>query len=101
MSILWIFNIILFFSVSFAESTYVLCRNQKMVRTIRIESNVDGVTCMTKYTKAGVDQVVAASRSQNSCKTVLENIKTNLEKAAWNCKDISSSRISTEGVSVQ
>lgn len=76
------------------EATYILCQNKQTVRTVRVEKN-EGGGCVTKYTKQGVDEVVATSWTEKRCKAVLGNIQTNLESANWKCKDISSSRVSS------
>ncbi len=87
------------FQFSVAETaTYVLCRSDKTVRTVRIEDHETDGVCRTKYTKLGVEQTVAVSKSKKSCNTVLDNIRSNLEKASWSCKDISSSKISQDKV---
>lgn len=78
------------------ETKYILCRNKKTVRTIRVEPGKQDGTWQTKYTKEGVDHVVGAARSKESCVSILENIRGNLEKAAWTCKDISASLISSD-----
>ena len=71
----------------------VMCRNQKVVRTIRIEqikSEADqSGQCVTTYTKAGVDKEVGRGSNYSSCERVMENIKNNLESANWKCKGIS------------
>lgn len=76
------------------DATYILCQNKQNVRTVRVEKNQGG-GCVTKYTKQGVDEVVASSWTEKRCKAVLGNIQTNLESANWKCKDISSSRVSS------
>ncbi|RME14172.1 MAG: hypothetical protein D6797_09420 [Bdellovibrio sp.] len=67
---------------------FVLCKNQKMVRTIRVERNEKG-QCYTLYTKSGVDRVIGQARHLNSCMSFLNNVKNNLEKAYWSCKTFS------------
>lgn len=74
------------------KSSYVMCRSQKTVRTIRV---IDGSeACTTLYTKMGVDKVVGGGKNKQSCYDVMKNIRTNLEGAAWKCKDISASNVS-------
>jgi len=73
-------------------SKFIMCRSQKIVRTIRIEKVSDG--CETVYTKAGVDRVVGSGRHQESCESVLNNIRRNLEDAHWNCREVDSAAIS-------
>lgn len=68
---------------------YVLCKNSKIVRSIRIFENDEGENkCVTLYTKAGVDRVVGKGRNFSSCRSVLNNIRGNLESATWTCRDI-------------
>lgn len=78
-----------------SEATYILCQNKTIVRTVRVEKAGTAGGCVTKYTKEGVDAVVASSWTEKRCKAVLGNIQTNLESANWKCKDISSSRVSS------
>ncbi len=84
----------------FADPTYILCRNKKSVRTVRVQESDEG-PCSTLYTKFGAEQTVASSRSTAACMMVLKNIRTNLEKAAWTCKDISRSKISSDDIASQ
>ena len=73
---------------------YVMCKNQKVVRTLRVvKKEENGNTCETLYTKAGVDRVVGRSKTLLGCDDFLNNVKGNLEKAAWKCKDISKAQI--------
>lgn len=71
-------------------TTYVMCKNRKIVRTIRVEANEKGA-CKTIYTKAGVDRIVGNGIRVNSCIGYLKNIEGNLGKASWKCKDVTSS----------
>ena len=91
-----LFGVIVGSSAFAAEPQYILCRNKKIVRTLRtIPPASEGANCSSIYTKNGVDKEVGSGRSYASCVNIVENIKTNLEKAGWTCKDISSSKIST------
>ncbi len=71
---------------------YVMCRSQKVVRTIRVVADEEG--CQTVYTKAGIDRIVGNAKSRNSCVDVMKNIRGNLEGASWKCKDISTATFS-------
>lgn len=71
-----------------AKQTHFLCQIYGTVRTIRIVQ--DGEECNTTYTKEGQAEVVAEGRNKITCYSVLHNIKNNLEKAKWKCRDISS-----------
>lgn len=72
-----------------AAPTYVMCRNKKLVRTVRVKPASGDVQCETTYTKAGIDKVVGYGRNDVSCFNILKNIKSNLEQAGWICRDIS------------
>lgn len=76
-----------------AKPNYMMCKNNNVVRTIRIEKR--GRACRTTYTKEGVDSVVGKSGSMALCQDVFDKIKDNLEKASWKCKDITQARVST------
>lgn len=68
---------------------YVLCKNGKTVRTIRIEPNPkDNSSWVTTYTKNGVDTVVGEGRNPASCDGVLERVQKTLETNSWKCKDM-------------
>ncbi len=75
------------------DSNYIMCKNGKAVRTIRIEKK--GNTCRALYTKEGVDQVVGKSEATETCQKVAQRIKVNLESGDWKCKDISQARVSS------
>lgn len=77
--------------VELENKSYWICKNQKQVRTIRVEIR-DG-TCHTYYSKMGEEKSVGSGRNVESCENFLNNIKTNLEKSSWACRDISTTRI--------
>lgn len=76
------------------DVTYLICKNKTAVRTLRVQTRKNG-TCFTTYTKNGVDQIVSSSKESQTCTKVLGNIRENLEKASWKCKDISEARVSS------
>lgn len=65
---------------------YVICRNQKIVRTIRVECL--GSECDTIYTKDGTDRVEGSNNNVFGGQKILGNIQANLEKASWKCNDV-------------
>ncbi len=65
---------------------YVICRNQKIVRTIRVECQNN--ECDTIYTKDGTDRVEGSNNNVLGGQKILGNIQSNLEKAAWKCNDV-------------
>lgn len=74
---------------------YVLCKNQKVVRTIRITPETgEPQDCQVTYSKAGSDEVVGQSRSLASCQSILGNIQRNLESSKWNCKKVGNAKVS-------
>lgn len=85
--------IVIAVDASEAQFKYVMCRNSSIVRTIRAEwfPKVDG--CTTTYTKNGVDRQIGEGKFFDSCVGFLNNVQGNLEKAGWNCKDISGAQI--------
>ncbi|MBK8203535.1 MAG: hypothetical protein IPK68_14820 [Bdellovibrionales bacterium] len=100
---IWVFSFIFLFLFSFSASlrvasnfafaeetsTYFLCRNKKMIRTIRVgRASTDNGTCETVYTKSGVDRSVGSGINVSSCLRFAENIRRNLEVADWKCQDI-------------
>jgi hypothetical protein len=68
---------------------YVICKNQKTVRTIRVECPKNG-ECNTIYNKEGTDLVEGSNNNISGSQRILGNIKANLEKAAWKCNDVTS-----------
>ncbi len=79
-------------TVEVENKSYWICKNQKQVRTIRVHVDQAGI-CSTYYSKQGEEKVVGSGRNHDSCQNFLNNIKTNLEKSSWTCRDISASRI--------
>lgn len=75
------------------SEAYVMCRSQKTVRTIRVEIDKDKKECRTVYTKGGIDKEVGNAKNTNSCVGFMKNIRTNLEGASWNCREVPSAQI--------
>lgn len=75
-------------STAFAEgkAAFVLCRNKKTVRTIRVEKK--NQEFQTIYTKSGVDKTVGQASGYLSAFTIMKNIEANLKGAGWSCADI-------------
>jgi hypothetical protein len=74
-------------------SEFVLCRNQKTVRTIRVMPEATDSSCSITYSKGGVEELVGANRSLSSCKSILAQIRTNLESSKWNCHSVSKATV--------
>ncbi len=70
-------------------SAFVLCKNQKNVRTIRITPDeAEKRGCTVTYSKSGVDEIVGGNRSYDACKSVLHSIQLTLEASRWNCRNV-------------
>ncbi|HVK60271.1 MAG TPA: hypothetical protein VM432_01925 [Bdellovibrionales bacterium] len=82
-----------FAGVDQKASTFVLCKNNKTVRTIRVTP--ENQNCKVTYSKAGVDEVVGSNRSVAACKSFVANIKQNLESSKWNCREVSAATVTT------
>jgi len=78
-------------TVEVENKLYWMCKNRKEVRTIRVQ--IEAGVCSTFYSKAGDEKVVGSGKNHDSCVNFLNNIKTNLEKSNWACRDISATRI--------
>lgn len=81
-------------------SAFVLCKNQKNVRTISIlpAPNTDPKTptgCAVSYSKAGTDEIVGTNRSIETCKSILKSIQYNLETSKWSCRSVQSAVVTT------
>ena len=79
-------------SAEVENKAYWLCKNRKEVRTIRIQMTRPGI-CSTFYSKLGEEKRVGSGKNQESCVTFMNNIRTNLEKSNWACRDIIAARI--------
>jgi hypothetical protein len=76
-------------------SAFVLCKNQKSVRTIRVMPDSDQSNCTITYGKNGVEEIVGANRSLKTCKSILQSIRYNLQSSSWNCREISSATVTS------
>ena len=100
-----------FSSAAFAAdqkaSAFVLCKNQKNVRTIKIlpdksielEPKTAGAKplngCAVSYSKSGVDEVVGTNKSLDTCKSILKSIQFNLETSKWSCRTVQTAVVTT------
>ncbi len=92
--VIFIFSLNLNLKASPVEpEKYVICKNKKIVRTIRIEKG-GPKACETKYTKAGVDRVVGSGISITGCDNILNNVMGNLQEANWKCRVVKDVKIS-------
>jgi hypothetical protein len=88
-----LFSIFAKAAVDQQASSFVLCKNQKNVRTIRITPTSEADGCQITYSKAGVDEVVGQSHSVSGCQSVLGQIQANLESSKWNCRKVEAAQI--------
>lgn len=78
------------------KPNFVLCRNDKNVRTIRVDKvEAKGAHCLAYYTKNGVDKEVGRALNYNSCLKVMAGVKSNLEKSNWKCKELNNVTITS------
>jgi predicted transcriptional regulator len=77
-------------------SAFVLCKNQKSVRTIRVTPDQQVKdSCSITYTKGGVEELVGSNRSMTACKSILQKIRSNLETSRWDCRNVSSATVTS------
>ncbi len=79
-------------AVEVENKSYWMCRYRKEVRTIRVHVDSEGM-CSTFYSKFGSEKMIGSGRHLESCNKFLENVRTNLEKSNWACKDITNTRM--------
>lgn len=76
------------------DSVVWVCNLRKnSIRTIRIDHNA--TTCSAIYTKGGQDQLMSKTSNREACELVGENIRSNLEKANWQCKLVEKTNFKT------
>lgn len=85
------FFILIFNQFSFAQTelepeAFVICKLHSHVRTIAVHKKGDSYE--TVYSKFGKAQVIGSGRSIESNKGFLGNVRTNLEKSGWNCREV-------------
>jgi hypothetical protein len=79
-------------TTSLASAVTVICKNEKSVRTLRVDKNSAG--CRAIYTKQGVDQVVGSSTRDNGCDIIVDGIRKTLEGSVWKCRDVKEAVVS-------
>lgn len=98
MNIIKIVPFLFLVSTSFADeqvSDYFLCKKKTEVRSLRtVKASSENYLCF--YTKLGVDEKVGQAKSPDRCRSILEQIKTTLTKVEWNCKEITSSQVTSD-----
>lgn len=78
---------------------YFLCKKKAEVRSLRTIKDNQNFICY--YTKSGVDEVVGQSRSSEMCRNILEQIRGNLTKVSWNCKEVTASKVTSDAGTVE
>lgn len=78
----------------------ILCQknNSRVVRTVRVnildsDRKREDRNCETIYTKNGKDETIGSGKYKETCYKFLQNIKENLEKGNWTCRDISQAKM--------
>ena len=83
-------------SVDQKTSSFVLCKNKKDVRTIRVLPDMQKADrCTITYSKGGVEEVVGSNRSMTTCQSIAKNIQFNLETSKWSCRNVESAQVTT------
>ena len=78
-----------------SNKVYWLCKHRSDVRTIRVHID-DHDMCSTFYSRDGSEKRVGSGKTHESCVNILSNIKTNLEKSSFTCRDISDTKITAD-----
>ncbi len=88
-------TVLFFSSLASAEigDSLVLCKHNKTVRTLRIETLSDQ-RCKAVYTKVGVDQTIGSSQNRTSCEEYIAGVRKTLEDAKWSCREVKEARTS-------
>lgn len=88
-------TVLFFSSLVSAEvgESLVLCKHNKLVRTLRIETMSDQ-HCKAVYTKSGVDQTIGSGQNHNSCEEFVAGVRKTLEDAKWSCREVKEARTS-------
>lgn len=82
---------------TFAQSpTYAICKLKGHVRTVRNDVDAQGV-CHTIYSKDGSGKDVGQAKNKESCTKVFNNVRENLVKSNWVCRDIASVTFTESG----
>ena len=77
-------------------AAFVLCKNKKDVRTIRIlQDEMKAENCTITYSKGTNEEVMGENRSIATCRSILKNIQTNLENSRWSCRNVETARVMT------
>lgn len=87
------FSSVAFASIDQKAAAFVLCKNKKDVRTIRVLNKLNNQGCLTTYSKGQVEEVVGEGRTLNGCQSILKNIQTNLENSRWSCRTVDMARV--------
>jgi hypothetical protein len=96
-----VLGLVLVFQRSYASvdekaAAFILCKNKKDVRTIRILSEGEKAeNCKITYSKGGVEETVGVNRTMGSCKSILKSIQTNLESSSWSCRSVQAAHVTT------
>lgn len=96
MKFIAVFVILVGFSVEAADqaaTAFVLCKNKKTVRSIRITPGGEK-HCRVTYTKGGTDELIGQARTLGGCQSILKNVQENLQESSWKCRDVKSAAVS-------
>lgn len=89
----WLVLAIISLSINAETVGYIICKSKGNVRTIRNDVDTQGV-CHTSYSKDGRGKEQGMAKSRESCDKVLNNIRDNLIKSNWKCRDVDAASFS-------
>lgn len=72
---------------------FILCKNEKNVRTLRVETASDN-KCTAYYTKGGVDSNIGNASNPGGCDDFVLRVRKKLEEASWKCREVKEARTS-------
>lgn len=75
---------------------FVICKLRSHVRTIAVHKRASG-GYETVYSKFGQPKVIGSGLMLDSNKGFLNNVKTNLEKSNWSCREVGEASVENTG----
>jgi hypothetical protein len=88
------------FATAAEPSALTLCKLDKEVRTLKV-SVIENGQCRSIYTKYGKEQNIGEAQNVASCESFANRVRSTLEKAGWNCREIKDASSSTLNETVE
>ena len=73
-------------SASSSDEIFIVCQRDKDIRWVRTFKTDAGTRCKSVYSKEGFAQTVSSGQNFDSCRSVLDNIRKNIEEGGYQCK---------------